>query len=113
MVRLAGPASRVHGQKADVAPTRRLNLLGQVAGVASTEFGLAQMIYAAVRPLSSDRTGLPWLTRRDARAQVSLSTGGNFVANEWQTYLLFLGLLIVHGILNVRALSALSCAAPH
>ncbi|KAL7336741.1 amino acid/polyamine transporter I [Rhodotorula toruloides] len=55
-----------------------LNLLGQVAGVASTEFGLAQMIFAAV----------------------SLSTGGNFVANEWQTYLLFLGLLIIHGILN-------------
>ena len=26
----------------------RLNLLGQVAGVASTAFGLAQMIFAAV-----------------------------------------------------------------
>jgi hypothetical protein len=58
----------------------RLNLLGQVAGVASTEFGLAQMIFAAV----------------------SLSTGGEFVAKAWQTYLLFIGLLIIHGLLNVR-----------
>ncbi|GAA5947955.1 hypothetical protein JCM10213_007664 [Rhodosporidiobolus nylandii] len=55
-----------------------LNLLGQAAGVASTEFGLAQMIFAAV----------------------SLSTGGSFVANAWQTYLLYLGLLVIHGLLN-------------
>ncbi|GAA5867997.1 hypothetical protein JCM8547_000777 [Rhodosporidiobolus lusitaniae] len=55
-----------------------LNLLGQAAGVASTEFGLAQMIFAAV----------------------SLSTEGRFVANAWQTYLLYIGLLLIHGILN-------------
>ncbi|GAA6003352.1 uncharacterized protein JCM10292_003873 [Rhodotorula paludigena] len=55
-----------------------LNLLGQAAGVASTEFGLSQMIFAAV----------------------SLSTNGRFVANHWQTYLLFLGLLLIHGTLN-------------
>ncbi|GAA5883185.1 hypothetical protein JCM3774_002412 [Rhodotorula dairenensis] len=55
-----------------------LNLLGQVAGVASTAFGLAQMIFAAV----------------------SLSTDGSFVATKWQIYLLFLAILVVHGLLN-------------
>ncbi|GAA6039817.1 hypothetical protein JCM8097_004236 [Rhodosporidiobolus ruineniae] len=66
-----------------------LNLLGQAAGVASTEFGLAQMIFAAV----------------------SLSTEGRFVANAWQTYLLYIGLLIIHGILNsvgTRVLAAMT-----
>ncbi|GAA6015215.1 hypothetical protein JCM10207_003645 [Rhodosporidiobolus poonsookiae] len=66
-----------------------LNLLGQAAGVASTEFGLAQMIFAAV----------------------SLSTNGEFVANAWQTYLLYIGLLIIHGVLNsvgTRLLSSLT-----
>ncbi|GAA6051568.1 hypothetical protein JCM3770_003476 [Rhodotorula araucariae] len=55
-----------------------LNLLGQVAGVASTEFGLAQMIFAAV----------------------SLSRGGAFIPTAWQTYLLYLALLLIHGVLN-------------
>ncbi|GAA5879952.1 hypothetical protein JCM1840_006941 [Sporobolomyces johnsonii] len=55
-----------------------LNLMGQVAGVASTAFGLAQMILAAA----------------------SLSTDGAFVANAWQTYLTFLALVIIHGVLN-------------
>ncbi|GAA5924926.1 hypothetical protein JCM1841_005370 [Sporobolomyces salmonicolor] len=55
-----------------------LNLMGQVAGVASTAFGLAQMILAAA----------------------SLSTDGTFVANSWQTYLTYLALLIIHGVLN-------------
>ncbi|POY74921.1 hypothetical protein BMF94_1897 [Rhodotorula taiwanensis] len=63
-----------------------LNLLGQVAGVASTEFGLAQMIFAAV----------------------SLATDGNFVANKWQTYLLFVALLIIHGVLNSVGTKALA-----
>ncbi|GAA5961002.1 hypothetical protein JCM8115_002655 [Rhodotorula mucilaginosa] len=55
-----------------------LNLLGQVAGVASTAFGLAQMIFAAV----------------------SLSKDGEFVATKWQIYLLYLAILFVHGMLN-------------
>ncbi|SCZ98393.1 BZ3500_MvSof-1268-A1-R1_Chr3-2g06340 [Microbotryum saponariae] len=55
-----------------------LNLLGQVAGVASTEYGLAQMILSAA----------------------SLSTEGRFVATTGQTYAVFLGLLIIHGLIN-------------
>ncbi|KDE07288.1 hypothetical protein MVLG_02508 [Microbotryum lychnidis-dioicae p1A1 Lamole] len=55
-----------------------LNLLGQVAGVASTEYGLAQMILSAA----------------------SLSTEGRFVATTAQTYAVFLGLLIIHGLIN-------------
>ncbi|GAA6013862.1 hypothetical protein JCM11491_000449 [Sporobolomyces phaffii] len=58
-----------------------LNLMGQVAGVASTAFGLAQMILAAVS-LSTEKQEVP------------------FVANAWQTYLVFLGLLLVQGVLN-------------
>ncbi|GAA5937417.1 hypothetical protein JCM3775_006606 [Rhodotorula graminis] len=63
-----------------------LNLLGQVAGVASTEFGLAQMIFAAV----------------------SLSRGGAFVPKPWQIYLLFIGLLLIHGTLNSVGTKVLS-----
>lgn len=58
----------------------RLNLLGQVAGVASTEFGLAGMIFSAV----------------------TIATDGDFVATQGQTVGLFIGLLVVHGLLNVR-----------
>lgn len=58
-----------------------LNLLGQCAGVASTEFGLAQMIFSAV----------------------TLSTGGTFVAGTGAVYGLFLGLLCIHGALNSLA----------
>ncbi|GAA5895631.1 hypothetical protein JCM8208_005285 [Rhodotorula glutinis] len=63
-----------------------LNLLGQVAGVASTEFGLAQMIFAAV----------------------SLSREGAFVPKPWQVYLLFIGLLLIHGTLNSVGTKVLS-----
>ncbi|KAL7417927.1 APC amino acid permease [Mrakia frigida] len=55
-----------------------LNLLGQVAGVASTEFGLATMIWAAV------------LVARD----------GDFAVTPGMQYGLFAGLLVVHGFLN-------------
>ncbi|KAK4056357.1 polyamine transporter tpo5 [Microbotryomycetes sp. JL221] len=58
-----------------------LNLLGQAAGVASTEYGLAQMILSAA----------------------SLSTNGEYVATAAQTYGLFAGLLCVHGLLNSLA----------
>lgn len=54
-----------------------LNLLGQVAGISSTEFGLANMILAAV-----------------AIAQP------NFVIIPGKTVGVFTGLLITHGILN-------------
>ncbi|KZO89851.1 APC amino acid permease [Calocera viscosa TUFC12733] len=58
-----------------------LNILGQVAGVSSTEFGLANMIWAAV----------------------SISTDGNYVVTQGMTVGLFAGLLCVHGILNSLA----------
>ena len=34
--------------------------------------------------------------------QVSLSKDGEFVATKWQIYLLYLAILVVHGLLNVR-----------
>lgn len=55
-----------------------LNLLGQVAGVASTEFGLAGMILSAV----------------------TIATNGDFVATQGQTVGVFIGLLFIHGCIN-------------
>ncbi|GAA6019636.1 hypothetical protein JCM10207_006950 [Rhodosporidiobolus poonsookiae] len=55
-----------------------LNLLGQVAGVASTEFGLAGMILAAA----------------------TISTDGEYVATAGHTVGVFCALLIGHGVLN-------------
>ncbi|KAL5498420.1 TPO5_3 [Sanghuangporus vaninii] len=55
-----------------------LNILGQVAGISSTEFGLANMIWAAV----------------------VLGKDGDFEITQGKTVGLFTGLLIVHGILN-------------
>lgn len=55
-----------------------MNLLGQVAGVASTEFGLSRMIWAAVN------------VRYDGAYEV---TDGKLVG-------LFVGLLVIHGLLN-------------
>ncbi|KAJ9105922.1 hypothetical protein QFC20_004160 [Naganishia adeliensis] len=55
-----------------------LNLLGQTAGVASTEFGLAQMIWAGC----------------------ALGKDGDFVVTTGMQFGLFVGLLIVHGFLN-------------
>ncbi|EJD05189.1 APC amino acid permease [Fomitiporia mediterranea MF3/22] len=55
-----------------------LNILGQVAGLASTEFGLANMIWAAV----------------------FLGRSGDFEITQGKTVGLFTGLLILHGILN-------------
>ncbi|KAG9315604.1 APC amino acid permease [Chiua virens] len=55
-----------------------LNLLGQVAGLTSTEFGLASMILAAV----------------------SVSTGGAYTITAGKVVGLTTGLLVVHGILN-------------
>lgn len=55
-----------------------LNLLGQVAGVASTEFGLAQMIWAGC----------------------VVGIGPDFVVTTGMQFGLFVGLLIVHGFLN-------------
>ncbi|POY75264.1 hypothetical protein BMF94_1634 [Rhodotorula taiwanensis] len=55
-----------------------LNILGQVAGVASTEWGLANMILAAA----------------------SISTDGAYVATAGQTMAVYVALLVVHGLLN-------------
>ena len=55
-----------------------MNLLGQVAGVASTDFGLAQMICAAA----------------------TVGTEGAFVPTTWQTFLIFAAILVSHGLLN-------------
>lgn len=55
-----------------------LNMLGQVAGVASTEFGLARMIWAAC----------------------SVGYDGDFEVTKGMQFGLFIGLLFVHGCLK-------------
>lgn len=64
-----------------------LNILGQVAGISSTEFGLANMIWGAV----------------------SLSSP-TFQLTQGKTVGLFAGLLIVHGLLNSLATRYLAFA---
>lgn len=54
-----------------------LNILGQVAGISSTEFGLANMIWAAV----------------------VIAKDGNYEVTSGKVVGLFSGLLIFHGIL--------------
>ncbi|KAI9607004.1 hypothetical protein KEM48_001661 [Puccinia striiformis f. sp. tritici PST-130] len=63
-----------------------LNILGQIAGVASTEFALSEMIWAA------------YTLMRDDDFQVSKS----------QTVGLYVGLLVIHGLLNCLATKALA-----
>ncbi|KAI0944606.1 hypothetical protein AcW1_002275 [Taiwanofungus camphoratus] len=58
-----------------------LNLLGQIAGLASTEFGLANMIWAAV----------------------VVGKDGNYVVTQGKAVGLFAGLLVFNGILNCLA----------
>ncbi|KAG6836494.1 hypothetical protein H0H93_007523 [Arthromyces matolae] len=58
-----------------------LNILGQIAGVSSTEFGLANMIWAAV----------------------VIGKDGNYEVTQGMVVGLFAGLLVVHGILNSLA----------
>ncbi|KAH9943790.1 APC amino acid permease [Amylocystis lapponica] len=58
-----------------------LNMLGQVAGLSSTEFGLANMIWAAV----------------------VVGKGGDYTVTQGKTVGLFAGLLCFHGILNCLA----------
>jgi amino acid permease (GABA permease) len=58
-----------------------LNILGQIAGISSTEFGLANMILAGV----------------------SIGKDSNFTITPGKTVGLFAGLLIVHGLLNSLA----------
>jgi amino acid transporter len=64
-----------------------LNILGQVAGISSTEFGLATMIWGAVSIASPD-----------------------FVVTPGKTVGLFAALLIVHGTLNSVATKHLAYA---
>ncbi|KAF8951281.1 APC amino acid permease [Flammula alnicola] len=58
-----------------------LNILGQIAGISSTEFGLASMILAAV----------------------SIGKDGNYTITTGKVVGLFTGLLVLHGILNSLA----------
>ncbi|KAF9060665.1 APC amino acid permease [Rhodocollybia butyracea] len=58
-----------------------LNMLGQIAGVASSEFGLSEMIWAAV----------------------VIGKDGNFEVTQAKTVWLFVVLLVVHGTLNCLA----------
>ncbi|TFY83989.1 hypothetical protein EWM64_g22 [Hericium alpestre] len=58
-----------------------LNILGQVAGLASTEFGLSNMIWAAV----------------------VVAKDGDYAVTDGKVVGLFAGLLIFHGILNCLA----------
>lgn len=55
-----------------------LNLTGQIAGIAGSEWGLAQMIYAWAYAISD----------------------GKFVANKNETVGLYFALLVIHGIIN-------------
>lgn len=57
-----------------------LNILGQIAGVSSTEFGLANMIWSAVVLVYPD-----------------------YVVTPYKTVGLFIGLLVIHGVLNSLA----------
>ncbi|KAI0052484.1 APC amino acid permease [Auriscalpium vulgare] len=58
-----------------------LNILGQVAGLSSTEFGLSNMIWAAV----------------------IIAKDGNYTVTSGMVVGLFIGLLMFHGILNCLA----------
>ncbi|KAF6750758.1 APC amino acid permease [Ephemerocybe angulata] len=58
-----------------------LNILGQIAGISSTEFGLANMIMAAA----------------------NVGRDGEFVITPGKVVGLFAGLLVVHGLLNSLA----------
>ncbi|KZV86086.1 APC amino acid permease [Exidia glandulosa HHB12029] len=58
-----------------------MNILGQIAGISSTEFGLSNMIWAAV----------------------SVGKGGNVNITQGKVVGLFVALLVVHGILNSLA----------
>ncbi|KAF8494443.1 amino acid permease [Russula emetica] len=58
-----------------------LNILGQVAGMSSTEFGLSNMIWAAV----------------------VVAKDGNYEVTSGKVVGLFVGLLVFHGILNCLA----------
>lgn len=55
-----------------------LNILGQIAGVSSTEYGLSVMIWSAV----------------------SINSNGTFAATQGQIVGLMIGLLCIHGLLN-------------
>ncbi|KAG2005898.1 amino acid permease, variant 2 [Coprinopsis cinerea AmutBmut pab1-1] len=58
-----------------------LNILGQIAGISSTEFGLSNMILAAV----------------------NIGTDGAFEITSGKVVGLFAGLMVVHGLLNSMA----------
>ncbi|OBZ74608.1 putative amino-acid permease C15C4.04c [Grifola frondosa] len=58
-----------------------LNILGQITGLSSTEFGLANMIWAAV----------------------VVGKDGNYVVTAGKNVGLFVGLLLFHGLLNCLA----------
>ncbi|EFP77279.2 uncharacterized protein PGTG_03235 [Puccinia graminis f. sp. tritici CRL 75-36-700-3] len=63
-----------------------LNILGQIAGVASTEFALSEMIWAAYTLMRND----------------------DFSPSKSQTVGLYVGLLVLHGLLNCLATKALA-----
>ncbi|KAG6812009.1 hypothetical protein H0H92_004738 [Tricholoma furcatifolium] len=69
--------------------TKKIPCKGQIAGVSSTEFGLANMIWAAV------------IAGKD----------GNYAVSQGQVVGLFCALLIVHGILNSLATRQLAFLA--
>jgi len=67
-----------------------LNLLGQVAGVASTEFGLSRMIWAAVA-----------ISKPPTEELVDgVLTLVPFTPTNGELYGLYVGLLFVHGLIN-------------
>lgn len=73
-----------------------LNILGQIAGLASTEFGLAGMIWAAVvvGRVSSER-----LQRACSLPTQLLLQGDDYPLSSGKTVGLFAALMVLHGIL--------------
>jgi hypothetical protein len=74
-----------------------LNMLGQVAGVASTEFGLAQMICKPNGMLTA--TSITYLLESIGAGCV-VGFDGDFQVTVGMQFGLFVGLLIVHGLLK-------------
>jgi hypothetical protein len=89
-----------------------MNTIGQVAGVASTEYALSSMIWAGVREWSdgsvarSLRFGGLGLTPRPH--VTGMAKNGDFEVSAGQQYGLYAGLLIVHGIFNSLRTSQLA-----
>jgi len=74
-----------------------LNILGQVAGLASTEFGLSNMIWAAV--VVGKASAITLIASLIYGYSNSNYQNGNYQVTQGKVVGLFVGLLMFHGIL--------------